>query len=152
MTEILVLVRRSEGRQEKLTLEIKDDRCYVQTNVAGVDATSFFGIERLPERLVDLFNDRWHPANGGIGVSTRYAIGEAVKEGFSTEDIGKMLFRSTAEGLVLKGRSIAYAKRTTQSLAREGDTNRRWNDRDLASLDTDLIGRFLGTLREVVTA
>jgi len=143
--ESVSLQRRVEGgRIERQEVRVRGEHVSALFTDQPIGTINNFGIKRLAEYLVGQFNLGWHPIGPFIGVSTKYAIGEAISEGFTTDQIAETMCESNSS-LIVKAQGVAYAIRTAENYQKEGSTNQRWSD--LSKLNRGLVMWFLATLR-----
>jgi len=144
-SEALYLRRSVEGgRIERQEVRVHGDNVSASFPDQPIGTVANFGVKRLPEYLTSQFKAGWHPEGPSLGLSTRYAIGEAVKEGFTVEQIAEAVCESKAS-LLVKGKGVSYAIRTSSAFVFEGEVNARWSD--LSRLNRGLVMWFLATLR-----
>ena len=89
-SESVSLQRKVEGgRIERQEVRVRGEHVSAKLVDQPIGTINNFGIKRLAEYLASQFNLGWHPVGPYLGISTKYAIGEAISEGFTTEQIGE---------------------------------------------------------------
>lgn len=115
----------------------------VTLKAGGVAFKKTLETPKLISFLIQLSDEGWK-VSSGLNLTTRYLVGEAIKEGLLEELLEAALEKRVAQGLTL----AVYAARAAKGYLATGEVNARWSENSLAAVNMAAVEEALLRLRE----